>query len=75
MSKHTTITRTTATTYAIKLGNGRTDGMMHLMGNVLRSKEQRGHIRTGGLLTITLGPVSYQLVTRLAVGETAVLAY
>ncbi len=44
---------------------------MKLVGNELRSHEQRGHIRTGGTIKVTLGPVSFARVNGLAVGETA----
>ncbi len=65
----TKITRRDDQTYSVELPNGRADFCMALTGNVLRSREQRGSIRPGGLLTVTLGVVSLPRVLALTVGD------
>ncbi len=50
-------------------GSKRSDFGMVLQGATLRSVEQKGHIRIGGLLRIELGPKSLARVQALAIGE------
>jgi hypothetical protein len=70
-----TITRTSIDTYRVDTdtllsdGSYRADGCLKLHGNVLRSFERPGHIRIGGLMNLTLGPLSLARVSALAVGE------
>ncbi len=54
-------------------GSLRSDSCMALIGNELCSHEQRGFIRTGGLLRIKLGHRSLAAVKALAVGESVQL--
>ena len=72
-----TIKKTSATGYAVIMdtvmsdGNLRADYDMHLDGRTLRSFERPGHIRTGGLLKINLGSISFPKVAKMAIGDTA----
>lgn len=50
-------------------GTLRSDSHMELVGNVLKSAERRGFIRTGGLLRVTPGPVSLAKIAALEVGQ------
>lgn len=76
-TKTTTITRTGVDTYRVDTdrlmsdGSYQADGCLKLYGNVLRSFEKPGHIRIGGLMSITLGPQSLARVQMLAIGESA----
>ncbi len=54
-------------------GSYRADYCMRLDGNLLRSHEERGSIRVGGLLKLTLGPKSLATVQALAVGQMEIL--
>ena len=51
-------------------GTLKSDDDMRLSNDVLQSHEERGHIRIGGLMRVTLGPKAYAAVTALKVGET-----
>ena len=74
-----TITRTGEASYAavsnIAMSDGsyQCDGHMALTGNVLRSVEQRGYIRIGGLVRLTLGPASLAKVTALGINDSVTL--
>ena len=74
-----TITRISDTRYAVvtdtRLADGmyRADDAMALNGAVLRSVEQRGDVRIGGVLRVTLGPKALQAVTALRVGQAVML--
>lgn len=69
-----TITRTSATDYTAIAPDGRMDTAMRLNGAVLRSHEYGvGHIRTSGLMRVTLGPHSLPQVLALAIGESVTL--
>jgi len=54
-------------------GSLQIDSFMVLEDNVLKSHEERGLIRTGGLLKLTLGPYSLPLVHALKVGQSVIL--
>lgn len=70
-----TITRLNAerfavvTTTALSDGTLRADYAMRLEGTCLRSVEERGCIRVGGLMRVQLGPVTLPRVQALAIGE------
>lgn len=74
---HMTITRLSKTDYAVITdtllsdGSYKQDRACRLSNDVLRSHEQRGHVRIGGLITIQLGPKSLAIVSSLAVGQSA----
>jgi hypothetical protein len=75
-----TITRINALDYAVVTdtvladGSFRADTCVRLInGAVLKSFEQSGDIRTGGLLRIHLGPKSLAQVQSLAIGESVTL--
>jgi len=69
------ITRTAAGNFAVETdtlmsdGSYKQDGCCRLQGNVLRSHEQRGFIRVGGLMRITLGPASLAMVQALDIHD------
>ena len=50
-------------------GSTRSDNWMRLDGSQLRSHEERGMIRVGGLMRVNLGPKSLPLVMALKIGE------
>lgn len=50
-------------------GSRKSDSNCQLNGNILKSYEQRGCIRTGGLLRVILGVKSFARVQSLAIGE------
>ncbi len=54
-------------------GSYQSDAFMGLSGNVLKSREERGLIRVGGLMKLTLGPVSLAAVKSLQVGQSITL--
>jgi hypothetical protein len=76
----TQITRINATDYAVITstiladGTRRRDSCCRIVGNVLRSHEQSGHIRIGGLLRIVLGPRSFAILTGLTIGQSITLS-
>jgi len=76
-----TITRINATDFDVQTDTVLSDGSLlrdtccRLAGNMLRSHEQRGDVRPGGLLRVTLGPQSYAAVTALAIGESVEFPY
>jgi len=69
------ITKTQSNRYAVVTdivmsdGSMRGDSCMRLDGAQLRSHEERGSIRAGGLMRVNLGPKSFPLVAALKVGE------
>ena len=66
----TKITKLLENRYSV-VTDTRSDFWMALTGNVLKSKEGKGLIRTGGLLKITLGPISLAKVSALKINESA----
>ena len=80
MNKHTfTVTRMSPDRFAVTSdiflsdGSYRADHNMALDGHLLRSVEQHGFIRIGGLLRLTLSDERLAQVQALAVGEKTVL--
>ena len=71
-----TITRVDLDTFAVVTDTVLADGTlvidtnMALVGDTLRSREQKGYLRTGGLLRLKLGAVTFDAVQRLRVGDT-----
>lgn len=69
------IARVTELDYSVRTdvllcdGSYRADNRCRLTGNVLKSHEQRGDVRVGGLLKVTLGDKSFAAVAALKVGE------
>jgi hypothetical protein len=66
------IHRNTDSTFTVTItADAITDCDMELVGRELRSRERKYHLRTGGLMLVKLGPVSFARVSALAVGEQA----
>jgi hypothetical protein len=76
-----TVTRTSEDRFSVRTstllsdGTYRQDGCMKLVGNALRSHEERGIIRVDGILRLRLGEKSLPVVQALKVGETANFFY
>lgn len=70
-----TITRISDTDFSVTTdtaladGSLRSDSCCRIVDAELRSHEQRGYIRTGGLLRVTLGPKSLVILRALPIGE------
>jgi hypothetical protein len=76
-----TIARINETDYSVLAptvladGSRRFDGCCRLNGGVLRSHEQRGDVRTGGLIRVSLGPSKLAIVQALAIGQSVTFTY
>lgn len=74
----TTISRLSENRFSVVTDRPMTNGVqsdfsMKLDGNLLRSHEERGSIRIGGLMKLTLGPISFAAVSSLSIGSSITL--
>lgn len=73
------ITRESSTRYSVVTDTllsdctMRADHDMRLVGNILKSNEQSGTVRAGGLMNVTLGPKSFAAVSALGIGDSCKL--
>lgn len=73
------ITRLGENLYSVMMDTVMSDGSMRadyalaLDGNILKSIQEKGCIRIGGNMRVTLGPKSLPIVQALQIGESAEL--
>ncbi len=81
MQHHVTITRhengrySVITDIVLSDGSVQADSDMCLVGALLRSREQKNVLRTGGLLSFTLGPKALDKIVTMDVNTSVVFPF